>query len=228
MGELGQEMIPSNFFPESVVFENVLIGTMTGDLYEKEVEMITPAVAKRVAEFKTGRLLARRALNVFGIREWPLLADSQRCPIWPEGIVGSITHTKDFCAVVIGLKKDWAAIGIDMEQSGRIQEKLWNMLFTEQEKDFLANLPLKEQSLWATCFFSAKEAFFKYQFPITRLRVSFKPVELVVAEPFEKGKRMLTLNVLPFFPYTPWRGLTIPVHYYLSERGVFTAIWGNF
>lgn len=220
-------MIPADFFPQSVICKSATIGAVEGDLYAAEAAMITRAVEKRVAEFKTGRLLARQALSALGVIDWPLLADAKRCPVWPENIVGSITHTKNFCAVALGLKKQWASIGIDVEGTDRIKENLWDTLFTESEKNFLVNLPSHYQSVWATCFFSAKEAFFKYQFPITRLHVNFKPVTLETTGHFEKKMGTMMLNVLPVFPYTLWHGVRIPVHYYLGETFVFTAILGK-
>jgi 4'-phosphopantetheinyl transferase EntD len=39
-----------------------------------------------------------------------------RTPVWPDGVVGSITHTGDFAAAAVAWAADIAGLGIDSEQ----------------------------------------------------------------------------------------------------------------
>ena len=60
------------------------------------------------------------------------------------------------------------SVGIDIETTGRIDRPLWKHLFTDEETEHLLELEPAAQSRQATAFFSIKEAFYKYQFPITQ------------------------------------------------------------
>ena len=63
-------------------------------LEPEEALAVANAVPKRVQEFAAGRLCARRALAEFGVVDFPVRAARDRQPIWPEFLVGSITHTR--------------------------------------------------------------------------------------------------------------------------------------
>ena len=45
----------------------------------------------------------------------PILATPQRAPIWPAGLVGSISHASSTARAAIGWADDWAAVGVDVE-----------------------------------------------------------------------------------------------------------------
>ena len=47
---------------------------------------------KRLSDFATGRYCAMKALEQFGIQDAIIPIGEDRAPIWPEGIVGSISH----------------------------------------------------------------------------------------------------------------------------------------
>ena len=68
-------------------------------------------------------------------------------------------------------------MGIDIETIGRVEPKLWPTLFTEREAGYFRSLPPSE---WrsTTLFFSAKESFYKCQYPLTQSWVGFQDVEV--------------------------------------------------
>jgi 4'-phosphopantetheinyl transferase EntD len=70
------------------------------------------------------------------------------------------------------------SVGIDIETNGRIDRNLWGHLFTDAETEHLLQLEPAAQSREATIFFSVKEAFYKYQFPMTQTWVGFKDVSV--------------------------------------------------
>ena len=59
------------------------------------------AVPKRIQEFADGRLCARRALEEFGVTNFPIRMARDRQPVWPDSLIGSITHTAGLCAAVV-------------------------------------------------------------------------------------------------------------------------------
>jgi 4'-phosphopantetheinyl transferase EntD len=59
------------------------------------------AVPKRQAEYLAGRIAGQHALKELGISNFDIESGKHRSPTWPNGILGSITHTDNmaFCAV---------------------------------------------------------------------------------------------------------------------------------
>jgi 4'-phosphopantetheinyl transferase EntD len=117
------------------------------------------AVEKRRREFALGRACARAALAGLGHGEAVIAKGDEGAPVWPAGIVGSITHTKGYAAAVAGESRRFAGVGIDAERKGGVTPQLWPRLFTPTEQEALRARP--DPSLAATLFFSAKEASYK-------------------------------------------------------------------
>jgi 4'-phosphopantetheinyl transferase EntD len=138
-----------------------------------EATYVGRAVPKRVQEFAAGRLCARRALAEFGIVDFPIRVAEDRQPIWPGAFVGSITHTEGYGAAVVAERRRMHALGLDSEIVGRVKAPLWATICTQSEIAWLRSLPPSEQAVAATLIFSAKEAFYKCQYPLTRERLNF-------------------------------------------------------
>tara|TARA_Y100001958_G_C20865638_1_gene302007 strand:- start:140 stop:478 length:339 start_codon:yes stop_codon:yes gene_type:complete len=73
-------------------------------------------------------------------------------------------------------------VGIDIETIGRVEPKLWPTLFTERETRYFTSLPPETVALETTLFFSAKESFYKCQYPLTQSWVGFQDVEVKRAD----------------------------------------------
>lgn len=133
----------------------------------------------RRKEFSAGRMLAQRGFLSLGQPPALIAYGSDREPLWPEGVVGSIAHTGEFAAAVIwasSIAQKTAGIGIDAEQCSRLDPKLWPTVFTPAEIVSLEQEPSLSQNLMATYMFSAKEAVYKAQFPLTRRFIEFDEV----------------------------------------------------
>jgi 4'-phosphopantetheinyl transferase EntD len=157
-----------------------------GVLYPEEARHVQKAVRKRAEEFAAGRLCARSLLREFGIENFPIEVGAHRQPLWPEELVGSITHTTDFCAAVVAPKECLRSVGIDTEISGRVKAELWRGICTPSETAWLRALPKPKQLAAATLIFSAKEAFYKCQFAVTQERLGFHDVAVELPEWGEK------------------------------------------
>ena len=131
------------------------------------------AVPARAREFAAGRECARSALAQFGIVDFPLLAASDRQPLWPRGMSGSITHTAGLCASVVGERARVGMLGLDSEVVGAIGEKLWPTICTPHERSWLDSLSSAERAGGVTLLFSAKEALYKAQIPPGRSMARF-------------------------------------------------------
>ena len=137
---------------------------------------------KRLADFAAGRLCARRALAQLGFENFALRRNGDHTPRWPEGIVGSITHTAGFCGAVADRRENVAGLGLDAEVVASVVPELWRQLLTGAELAELAPLAIAQGERLAALAFSAKEAFYKAQFGLTESWLDFTDV-IVVAQP---------------------------------------------
>ena len=146
-------------------------------LLPEERKQIVRAVEKRRLEFAASRLLARRVLQRMGRPPAEITSSKSRAPIWPQGVVGSITHTRNFVAVALAEASDVRSVGIDAEERRPIKENLWKRICSESE---LRELERDKANMAERVglFFSAKEAFYKAQFPITETFLGFHDVEV--------------------------------------------------
>jgi 4'-phosphopantetheinyl transferase EntD len=155
-----------------------------------DVELLLPAetlhigraVPRRAREFAAGRLCARRAMAEFGIVGFALEAAADRQPIWPDSMVGSITHTADFCAAVAAPRRIASALGLDSEVVGDVKADLLPSICVADEMAWLAALPPSERAAAAALVFSAKEAFYKLQYPAVGERLGFHDVSVTVPQ----------------------------------------------
>jgi 4'-phosphopantetheinyl transferase EntD len=170
----------AGLFPPGTIGFEVEPPVEAASLFPEELESIRHAVPKRVGEFAAGRACARQALAGLGYRRVPLPAGPDRRPVWPNGIVGSISHTDGFCVAVAARAGCVTAIGIDVERTGRIEERIWKSICTPEELSWLRRRPPGDQPILATILFSAKESFFKCQFGSTGLRPDFTEVAIEV------------------------------------------------
>lgn len=149
-------------------------------VYPEELAHVKRAVERRRAEFCTARVLAREALAELGTAAGALVPGPDRAPVWPAGVVGSISHTSERCLVVVGSAGALRGLGIDIERACAVETELWPTICTEAELAWVEAAPVAERNGRATILFSAKEAFYKCQYPVTGTFLDFRDVELQV------------------------------------------------
>ncbi len=125
------------------------------DLLGVELDAVAHAAPVRVGEFAAGRVAARRALAALGIGPVAVPVDARRLPVWPRGVVGSITHCAGMVASAVAWSDDLTAIGIDGELAAPLEPEVVDAVATAAERAALAD------GLTATVLFSAKESFYK-------------------------------------------------------------------
>ncbi|MBW8709403.1 MAG: 4'-phosphopantetheinyl transferase superfamily protein [Alphaproteobacteria bacterium] len=127
-------------------------------LADEEI-LVASAASKRHRDFAMGRTCARAALAPLGHGEAAIAIGEDGAPLWPPGILGSITHTSGYAAAVVCEVGRFSGLGIDAEQVGGVTAKLWPRLFNAVEQAQLAGHA--DAAVAATLLFSAKEAAFK-------------------------------------------------------------------
>jgi len=169
-------------FPPGVAAAELRSGGDPALLAPDEAQALARAVPKRAREFAAGRLCARSALARFGIAGFALRAAPDRRPLWPEAVVGSITHTTGFCAAVVAERTRFASLGLDTELAAAVKAELWPSICVADELGWIESLPQAERARAATLIFCAKEAFYKCQYPCTEEWLGFQDVRIVALD----------------------------------------------
>ncbi|MEW9918954.1 4'-phosphopantetheinyl transferase [Marimonas sp. MJW-29] len=146
-----------------------------------EAEHLSRAVAKRQREFAAGRAAARRAMAVLGLPPVSLPSGEDRVPLWPAGVQGSISHTLALCAAAVTTEP--LHLGLDIEGDSDLNPGLLQTICTPQE---IARIAGPEQGRLAKLTFSAKEAAFKAQYPVTGLTFGFDHMEIAFDHPTKR------------------------------------------
>jgi 4'-phosphopantetheinyl transferase EntD len=153
-----------------------------GLLFPEEAAQLGRAIPQRAQEFAAGRLCARRAMAEFGIFEFPIQVGDGRQPLWPDCLAGSITHTAGFYAAAVALRRRVGALGLDSEVVGDIKGEIWPRICVPGEMAWIRSLAAAEQAAAVTLIFSAKEAFYKCQYPLAREHLDFSDVSIEAVE----------------------------------------------
>lgn len=166
-------------FPPHVQGAEVSAPELAEPLFADEEAAVARAVPKRRTEFALGRTAARKALSALGLPPGPLLANPDRSVAWPDPAWGSITHADGLCAAVAALRSQVAGLGIDAERRERVEPRLWHLIATEDEQAWLAGPAREAERLTrGALLFSAKEAFYKAQYCVSRAWVGFHDAQL--------------------------------------------------
>lgn len=159
------------------------------DLLPEELPHIVNAVEHRQREFATGRVLARRLLEDLGIRRGPLRVGPDRVPVWPDSVVGSISHAGGYCAVVVAKRPPVHGLGVDIEPALPLEPELWPYISTKRELAWIT--ARANPGVLVRLIFSAKESAYKCFYPLLRQFWTFQDVEIELE--FTEGQFEATL-----------------------------------
>jgi 4'-phosphopantetheinyl transferase EntD len=213
-GERSRPMLSpalSALFPPGVVAAELIGEADSSLLLPDELFHIRNAVPKRVSRFAAGRLCARLALEQLNIHGFSLCPAADRRPLWPAGIVGSITHTDELCAAVVAPSSVIRGLGIDIENVGGISADIAPTICTPEELAYADCYAGAERDEVLTLIFSAKEAFYKCQYPETGQWLDFQQVAVEISPSTDRSGAVAT-QVLD-------RALAARLHPYGLVRG---------
>jgi 4'-phosphopantetheinyl transferase EntD len=150
-------------------------------LFPVEEEIVGRAVEKRRREFATGRACARRALERLGLPPVPIESGARGEPLWPTGVVGSITHCDGYRACAVAKSAQARAVGIDAEPNAPLPEGLLSDIARPEELPLLAELSHSAPAIhWDRLLFSAKETVYKAWFPLAERWLGFEDATLTI------------------------------------------------
>lgn len=150
-------------------------------LFAEEAASMRRAVPRRYREFAAGRAAAREAAERLGITAGAIPMGADRAPLWPEGLVGSISHCDRCCLAAVAPSWAAASIGLDVEEDTPLDADLIAVICTPAERNWLATQPRAEVNHLAKLIFSAKECAYKCQYPLTGRIFGFDGLEIALA-----------------------------------------------
>jgi 4'-phosphopantetheinyl transferase EntD len=148
------------------------------EVLPEERSLVARAGDKRRREFAAGRSCARRALARLGWSDFPLLSGANREPLWPPGVLGSITHCQGYSAAAAARLADLDGIrglGIDAELNAPLPDGVIDLVCTPWERRSLVEAPGMNLP---TLVFSAKESVYKAWFPIAACWLDHQDAEI--------------------------------------------------
>lgn len=154
-------------------------GDWSGELLPAErVCLGDRAVARRRRDFTAGRVCARRALAGLGLPPTPVPSAPDRSPVWPPGVVGTITHTRGYCAAAVARTTDVRSVGMDAERHRELTPGVRRKVCLPEEEAELARLPAGAP--WPTVLFSVKETVYKVWWPVVGTWLDFQDARVTL------------------------------------------------
>ena len=189
-------------------------------LWPQEFEFIKSAVASRQGEYSAVRMCAREAMAHLGIPAGPVLNDDKRCPIWPEGIIGSMTHCRGYRAAALAREGILRSLGIDAEPAEPLPRGVFTRIATPIEAEVVLALTGESPDIpWDRLLFSLKESLYKAWYPLTRTWLGYRDTNLCLrldgTAEITVNKAMPAQVARPRW-YAAWR---------VVDTLILTAVW---
>jgi 4'-phosphopantetheinyl transferase EntD len=122
------------------------------------------------------RIVARGLLMRLGYPDAQVPKGAGGAPIWPAGVVGSLAHDEAVAVAAVGLRRDFASIGIDVEPAGALPADMLALVVTPRERRVIDDDPVRARLL-----FAAKEAVYKAIYPLDGVFLEFGDIEVDLA-----------------------------------------------
>lgn len=188
---------------------------------------LSTSVDKRQAEFLAGRYAAKLALaSCHYITCEPLLiaADQRRCPVWPRGYIGSISHCEGHAICVVADETKIHSLGVDIEPyfTEETANQVANQVYTHQELSLLLQSGFLAATA-TTLLFSAKESLFKAIYPTVNSYFGFESMSCIDVN---KKKSTLTFATCPDITKLHSLNVLYQCQYQLHPQQVITLVIG--
>ena len=150
-------------------------------LFPEEAALVTRAVASRQAAFGAGRACARVALAGLGRSPAPIGTGPKGEPLWPAGVVGSLTHCAGYAAAVVADVAHYRSLGVDAEPDLALPTGVLDVVGRPEERARVTELAAcRPGTAWDRLLFCAKEAVYKAWYPLTGRWLDFEDVTVAL------------------------------------------------
>ncbi len=179
-----RQILPQRISVAAIDMDDVDMSAVFRDL------VLDGAAVRRQQQFAAGRIAAWQAIEASGhAPAYPARGDDRE-PLWPDGVVGSISHTDRYALAAAASSMETMSVGVDLEALRELHSGLRRKLLTEGEISRLQSAGCYDDEQ-VLKFFSLKESAYKAVFPFFRQFLDFREVEITQAE---NGVRYKCLN----------------------------------
>ncbi len=130
-------------------------------LTEGEINSLDGSVLEVRCRAAAARSAARELLSEAGFPGWSMPRRRGNAPLWPPGMVGSLSHSNCYAAAALARCEEFAGVGIDIEPARPLPEELIDLVITSGEVR-----PSGAEDLVGRVLFCAKEASYKAVFAL--------------------------------------------------------------
>jgi enterobactin synthetase component D len=201
-------------------------------LHEARIELdieLPPAILRSVLSrrrsFLAGRASVMLAMRRHGMAEArsPAIAD-HRGPLWPSGIVGSISHSATHAVALVASDSVYRGIGIDLEEcmTDAMVDSVAPLVASEVLDGSLhVDCASENLALAVTAVFSAKESLFKCLRPLTDDFFDFSDASMIALDfASQRGRLRLRRTLAPSIR----EGLEVDVDVHAVDGMIHTMI----
>lgn len=143
-------------------------------MWPSEAATVATASQKRRSEFAAVRALARRALSSMDREPAAIPRGGKGMPVWPTGVVGTMTHCDGYRAAALAEASDFRSVGVDVEPHAPLPRGVLDTVSLPEERDWVRAAAMGEPGVhWDLLLFTAKEATYKVWYPLTRRWLGF-------------------------------------------------------
>ena len=150
----------------------VRVKDYTSTLSKAERSYANAVSEVRRKQYSSGRRAVQLGLSSLNVIDSPILFDDRK-PSWPSNIVGSIAHSHSLAVALVGFKRDFRGVGIDILPKRAVSDRVRERILLEEELRFVSEGGYRDRQ---TMFFCAKEAIYKASNPETDEFLGFKDV----------------------------------------------------
>ena len=186
------------------------------------------AVLKRQCEYLAGRFCANESLKQLEhklateIVNKEVATGKNREPLWPQGVLGAISHSSRFAMAIVAQDKGaYLGVGIDIEEemTEHLARDVSGQIMSEKEKRLNKRPDGFDNKSFVTLVFSAKESIFKALYPSVGEYFGFEACELIELDPVKQSLCFRLIQDLS----TYWQAESILNVSYLSMDDMLEA-----
>ncbi|MFI1237046.1 4'-phosphopantetheinyl transferase Npt [Nocardia salmonicida] len=163
--------------PRSVASAELLVFPEDLKAHPAEEHLIAKSVEKRRRDFIGARHCARLALEQLGEQPVAIGKGERGMPLFPRGIVGSLTHCDGYRAAATAHSLRFRSVGIDAEPHDTLPDGVLGSVSLPAEREWLSDTEGEGLHL-DRLLFCAKEATYKAWFPLTLRWLGFEDAHI--------------------------------------------------
>lgn len=197
-----------------------VVSDESDQLMPEELVCIKNAAGLRRNTFSSGRAAARTALAQAGLPASALLRNEDGSVQWPEGVLGSLTHTNDWAiaAVAVTAMSEAVCLGVDLEQIQPLNDGVLKLIATDVERTQIAEA---SSTQWLpVALFSMKESVYKCLRPSFGRFINFHDVEILNLASGRPRIRLITDAL-----QAHCNAEQIELRMAVTSEHVFTLVW---